>query len=215
MSLLRYLGLLVAAFAGGYVAQFVQPTSAVSAADKDGEFQTLTARTFELHDKTGGKKAALFNTKEGGASFVMYDSNGSPRVLLSTLSTGSPVVQLFDGSKSCRASMELDAKGWGNLLIRDQKGNPVWIAPDYAPAQQGQTLTTEKDRWSSLRKGMSQEEVLRLLGNPQVAEFGGKGLRWVYGVRGFSGVGGAKGDGSVSFDQQGLVSGWSSPFDGK
>lgn len=215
MSTLRYVGLLIACFVGSLTANLLfNDGSPVQAKSDDAEFGTVEAREFKLIDKSGNKRAHLFGNKEKGASFVLYDEDNRHRIALSTVAGGVPEVSLFDGRGKTRATMSLDSKGWPHLLINDAEENAVWMAPGYHPAQKDDKPVSEKDRWGSLRKGMTQKQVLELLGNPQLSAFSGsQGLIWYWGVSGMSAVK-IDADGWIQFDGA-TVKSWQSPYEGK
>lgn len=214
MTRIQYAGLVVACFFGSLVAGLLFDTdSKIDARAKDAEFATVQVRRLTLVDKAGTTKADLFPTKEGGSALILYDDHGNHRLSLSTIADGSPEVSLYDASGKTRAQIGLDQKAWPMLLLNDREENAVWMAPGYRPAAKDEKPLSEKQRWELLRKGMTQRQVLEILGNPQLASFSGtKGLRWHWGVRSFGAE--IQSDGWVSFELAALKT-WSSPYDSK
>jgi len=124
MSWLAYLGLVVAAFAGGYVAQRVSCPSAGAALP--GAAQIISAQAFQVVDENGRLRAVLSVTKDG-PGVRLWDENGKVRAMLFVDKNGSGL-GLVDENRTARAALYVGKDGPA-LSLSDANGKPVWSAP--------------------------------------------------------------------------------------
>lgn len=67
---------------------------------------------------------------DGGAHFVLYDTNRTPRLeLAAAASGGAPALTLYDSHQSPRAWLRLDDDGTPHLELYGPTGQKVWSAP--------------------------------------------------------------------------------------
>jgi len=78
------------------------------------------------------------------------------------------------------------------------------VLPNSAPDSQGPGLWKDKSHWRMLQKGMSKNDVRKLLGEPLKIESGGPLEHWSYTGAGILGA-------HVTFDENGRVWGWDEP----
>lgn len=67
---------------------------------------------------------------DGGARFVLYDTNRTPRLQLTSAAPGgAPALVLYDSRQSPHAWLRLDDDGSPHLELYDAAGKKVWSAP--------------------------------------------------------------------------------------
>jgi len=147
------------------------PQEGIAMAAGNATGRVVEAEMYRLVDSKGDLRA-IWAVGETGPGLVLSDSNGRGRAVLQ-VANDEPSLWLYDGNRRPRAALALD----GNtpmLALWDADGKPLaggtaqsGSAPQRQPeVPQAADPWKNRANWAKLKEGMSEAEVISLLGQP-------------------------------------------------
>ena len=103
MAALKYFGLVLATFAGGFAANaLLMPSANVQAeGGNDKTFDVVKARSFVLVDKEGAKKGEFaYDAKNERSGLELYEKEGTPQLELMGGKSGAGIMIICDPQHS-------------------------------------------------------------------------------------------------------------------
>jgi hypothetical protein len=137
--------------------------------------RSVDAEVFRLVDSNGRLRASLF-MGEGGPCLGFLDEAGKTRADLIVTKDGTAFF-LRDANGTARVVMGATGAGQG-FSLADARGKEIWSAPPVIEAQRqlepprktepppASEPWKNKDNWSRLQEGMTEAQVLSILGPP-------------------------------------------------